>query len=376
MAEMIHKEYAGECKVLDAINQTMTMVVSTEDEDREGDIIEAAGWDLKAYKKNPVVLFAHNYSQPPVAKALDIRIEDGKLISTLQFAPTPFAQEVWTLYSQGFMRAASVGFLPKRWEEHTDAERRGMWGMPRIYKEQELLEYSLVPVPANANALVSLAVKGLGALVLRPLPESIVTGRITGEATIQRPMPNEHACRLKDPGAFEPDSFRRMERDHEGKTYSVIMGKLKGESTMTEQAYRYPKDTWGAAQARTHCTSHDGSFEAASGGSEAEGLTQDEIKDELAWVYELVVANRLGPEALILGQQVGRLLVDATGGDTPDDVIDKIGAVLNRKNKQSLKEAQDLIQQVLDSAEPAEEPQGESLDPDTIAQLIREHFGG
>lgn len=145
---------------------------------------------------------------------------------------------------------------------------------------------------------------------------------------------------------------------------------------MTEQAYRYPTDTWEPAQARAHCTAHDGSFEAAGGGSEAEGLTQDEIKDELAWVYELVVANRLGPEALILGQQVGRLLVDATGGDTPDDVIDKIGAVLNRKNKDSLKQAQGLIQQVLDSAEPAEEPQGESLDPDTIARLVRERFGG
>lgn len=80
-----------------------------------------------------------------------------------------------------------------------------------------------------------------------------------------KPYPNEHACRLREPGEFEPNSFRRVSRDHNGKSYDVIMGKLKGETTMTEQAYRYPKDTWTTAEARAHCKSHDGiSFEPAS----------------------------------------------------------------------------------------------------------------
>ena len=79
------------------------------------------------------------------------------------------------------------------------------------------------------------------------------------------PFPNEHACRLRQPGDFKPDSFRRTEREHEGKKYSVIMGRLKGEDTMTEQAYRYPKETWDAGEAGSHCRSHDGKFEAASG---------------------------------------------------------------------------------------------------------------
>jgi len=78
------------------------------------------------------------------------------------------------------------------------------------------------------------------------------------------PFPNEHACRLRDPGDFEADSFRRTQREHEGKPYSVIMGRLEGEETMTEQAYRYPKDDWSAGEARSHCQDHDGSFEAAA----------------------------------------------------------------------------------------------------------------
>lgn len=78
------------------------------------------------------------------------------------------------------------------------------------------------------------------------------------------PYENEHACRLRDPGKFQADSFRRTSRKSDGKTYDVIMGKLEGEDSMTEQAYRYPKDAWDADEARSHCESHDGiSFEPA-----------------------------------------------------------------------------------------------------------------
>ena len=78
------------------------------------------------------------------------------------------------------------------------------------------------------------------------------------------PYPNEHACRLREPDDFQANSFRRMSRTHEGKKYSVIIGRLKGETSTTEQAYRYNKDTWTASEARSHCDDHDGTFEAAS----------------------------------------------------------------------------------------------------------------
>jgi HK97 family phage prohead protease len=69
---------------------------------------------------------------------------------------------------------------------------------------------------------------------------------------------------MRDPEDFEHDSFRRSSREHEGKRYDVIMGKLKGEDAMTEQAYRYPKDIWAEGDARRHCKSHHGiSFEPA-----------------------------------------------------------------------------------------------------------------
>ncbi|GAI83513.1 unnamed protein product [marine sediment metagenome] len=72
------------------------------------------------------------------------------------------------------------------------------------------------------------------------------------------PYENEHSCRLRDPDDFQDDSFRRTTRTSDSKQYSVIMGRLKGEETMTEQAYRYVKTVWTEGEARTHCKEHDG----------------------------------------------------------------------------------------------------------------------
>lgn len=85
-----------------------------------------------------------------------------------------------------------------------------------------------------------------------------------------KPYPNEHACRIRDPGDFKAGSFRRITRGAEtgagardGKQLSIIIGRLKGKTTTTAQAYRYDKDDWTVAQARSHCAENDGSFEAA-----------------------------------------------------------------------------------------------------------------
>lgn len=80
------------------------------------------------------------------------------------------------------------------------------------------------------------------------------------------PYPNEHACRLQDPGKYS--KFRRGTRSHAGKIYSIIFG-IIAPGKSEEQAYRYNKSTWSANEARAHCKSHGGSFEAANGNSNA-----------------------------------------------------------------------------------------------------------
>lgn len=106
------------------------------------------------------------------------------------------------------------------------------------------------------------------------------------------PFPNFHACRLRNPDDFQSDSMRTMHRKHEGKDYSVIMGRLMGEDAMTEQAYRYAKSAWTASDARSHCKEHDGSFEAAA---ESDNLKGFEVRSFDVEEFRIVEEEGLGP---------------------------------------------------------------------------------
>ena len=55
-----------------------------------------------------------------------------------------------------------------------------------------------------------------------------------------------------------------QKRKSNGKQYLVRMGKLKGETTLTEQSYLYPKGSWTSSAARAHCARHKGKFHASA----------------------------------------------------------------------------------------------------------------
>ena len=120
-------------------------------EDRKGDVIDANGWELDGYRRNPVFLWAHDRSRPPIGKSQRIWVDDGALYAEVEFAPTDFASEIAGLYERGFMRGVSVGFLPLETEiRKASNDRRGY-----LYRRQELLEISAVPVPMHDEALAS-----------------------------------------------------------------------------------------------------------------------------------------------------------------------------------------------------------------------------
>lgn len=135
----------------------MRFTVSTEDRDRHGDVVVADGWRLANFKKNPVMLWAHDYSRPPIGKAVDIGVEGGKLKAIVEFVPAhidPFAEQIRQLYLGRFMRTTSVGFIPYKADPLTDDDKkqRPESGYGRRLSG-ELLEFSAVPVPSNPMAL-------------------------------------------------------------------------------------------------------------------------------------------------------------------------------------------------------------------------------
>ena len=129
----------------------MTFVISSEEVDRHGDVVLAQGWRLQAYLRNPVFLWAHNYGLPVIGRALAVWPEPGQLLARLEFAPTEFASQVAALYRSGYQQGVSVGFRPLRYEERRDGRTGAFLGIR--FLEQELLEVSAVPVPANRQAL-------------------------------------------------------------------------------------------------------------------------------------------------------------------------------------------------------------------------------
>lgn len=154
--KILKRVFTGEIKAINELEKTLTAYISTKDRDRMDEVLLPKGADLKKYNKNPVVLFAHDYSKPPIGKALWTKKDERGIISKVQFANTEFAQEIFELYKGKFMNAFSVGFIPKKWE-NGDGEKNPI----RTYLEWEMLEFSAVPVPANAEALTLAVQKGI-----------------------------------------------------------------------------------------------------------------------------------------------------------------------------------------------------------------------
>lgn len=157
------KDFPAEVSAVEGAIRTHRFTITTGDPDRERDVISPDGWKLDAYLKNPVVLWAHDYRTPPVAVARTMERVAGGLSSVAEFvdpAVYPFAGTVEALVRMLALRAASVGFRPLVW--NFNEERRGV-----DFAEQELLEYSIVPVPANPQCLVEARAAGVDVEPLR-----------------------------------------------------------------------------------------------------------------------------------------------------------------------------------------------------------------
>lgn len=126
-----------------------SMVLSTDDEDRHGDVVKQE-WDLKWFKKNPVLLDSHNYNsiEHIIGKLENVRVEDNKLKADIKFnLSNSKGLMAQNMVDEGFINANSVGFIPKEFDDKGN-----------ILKS-ELLEDSLVSVPANPRALFEKKVK-------------------------------------------------------------------------------------------------------------------------------------------------------------------------------------------------------------------------
>jgi hypothetical protein len=149
--------------------------ISTENPDRENDAISVDGWKLDAYRKNPVVLWAHSHRDLPIATSPNVWPQAVQLRAKADFTKSselnPLALTVARMIHYKLLNAASVGFRPIIYSNN---ENRGSWAYD--FLEQELLEWSIVPVPANAEALQGAKSYGIDIAPLAEFAEKVLDG--------------------------------------------------------------------------------------------------------------------------------------------------------------------------------------------------------
>lgn len=171
--------------------------ISTGNVARDNAIIEPDGWDLRNYRRNPVVLYAHDDSAGgwvgvtagtraalPVARASDVGLQDGNLVATAEFdMDDEFAVRVLRKIQGGFINATSVRWLPLTAPKREVRELLDDDGITRerevwVFARSELLEFSYVPIPADPGAVIQRAAGGAvdfaalaGTPAVPPVPE-------------------------------------------------------------------------------------------------------------------------------------------------------------------------------------------------------------
>ena len=282
---------------------------------------------------------------------LIIKRDDKGLIAKTQYANTEEAQKVYNYRADGFPLAESIGFVGIEWKDRDnfgelDAKELGikptdLKNAYRVYTKWVLLEYSDVTIPSNPEAIQAAVSKGvipkewieedktekiLEKLITEMGEEDIFDdleeeyGEIVEKSDLEKPYPNEHACRLEDPDKYPEKKRKNCEQKHDGKCIDVIYGIKEGKAEV--QALRFNKDVWDEAAAKAVCKDRGGKFEAAA-------------DKTLKFTIDLLTEEGM----IELASRVAQILKDAN-----DELVDKTEQIIEPKPKQLT--AEEIIKRI------------------------------
>ncbi len=143
--------YYTKAEIKEKDQDVFTAIASTDIQDRQNEVVDVEGWDLKNFKNNPILLYMHDHMKP-LGKATRIWIDRSGKKPMLMFkglisTATDYGKAAKQLMEEGILNSFSVGFRPVEMDGTT-------------ITKAELYEISLVSVPANPEARL-LAAKSL-----------------------------------------------------------------------------------------------------------------------------------------------------------------------------------------------------------------------
>jgi HK97 family phage prohead protease len=126
-------------------------VISTPKVDHDGESVDPMGLKNRdEWLTNPLIYWAHEWARNPMAepigKGTRLDVHGDRIESAAVYAPTPKAQNIRALVAGGFVRKTSIGFDP--------LEMADIKGIP-THTAWRLLEWSVVPMPANTEATIT-----------------------------------------------------------------------------------------------------------------------------------------------------------------------------------------------------------------------------
>jgi Caudovirus prohead serine protease len=133
-------------------------VISSEAVDTYGTVFMADGADFTRYNMNPIVAYAHEAcSDDPdmILGTSEVRQEKKLTIGKVRFEDeetNPMAEKIWKKIVAGTIRMASIGarVIEWRWGDETKGEDKNVI----YFTRWELLEWSIVPIGSNPDALL------------------------------------------------------------------------------------------------------------------------------------------------------------------------------------------------------------------------------
>jgi HK97 family phage prohead protease len=155
-------------RTVDGSAPVMDFIATDETLDRYDELIKLDGWQLDNFRDNPVIPDCHDYSSilKILGRAVSIGPVNGKLVNRVEFClDNPMGSLAYKMAKGGFITSQSVGFIPMEWVNGSGKDEPS-----RTYMKCELLEVSLVVVPANPGATIGAALKS-GAIERKDMKE-------------------------------------------------------------------------------------------------------------------------------------------------------------------------------------------------------------
>jgi hypothetical protein len=158
-----HRGYTERGADTEPAGTPIWFTASTPGVKRDGLDLRAQGWRLDEYRANPVMLWCHDRTRPPIGNVLP-ETGDRLRAGVLFDQEDDFARKVESKYRRGFLHAVSVGwdFVDKD-GARIDARRMSVERI-RDHAFYSMTELSGVPVPADPDALMERQRAGLRSL--------------------------------------------------------------------------------------------------------------------------------------------------------------------------------------------------------------------